>query len=71
MPFISKEEISPEIRGRYEKRYKAQLKEALLNPGLSAEQREHLREQIRSAGKPKVYKAESLPKPGAISFQKS
>ena len=71
MPFISRHQIDPEIREKFDKRYKAQLKEALLTPGLSASQRAHLRNQIRSLGQSKTYLADSPPKPGAISFQKT
>jgi hypothetical protein len=68
MPFIAREDIAPEVRGKYEAQHKTRLREALLNPGLTAAQRIHLREQIRSVGKPKVYSADTPPKPGAISF---
>jgi len=59
MPFISREQIDPKIRAKYERKYKAQLKEALLNPGLTDEQKAYLRDQIRSIGQPKVYQAGS------------
>lgn len=68
MPFIARDQIDPEIRAKYEAKHKAQLREALLHPGLSAAQRQHLHDSIRSIGKPKVYSADSPPKPGAISF---
>lgn len=69
MPFVSREDIPADVRAAHEKRYKMQLKEALLNPGLTAAQRDHLRAQIRAVGQPKVYSADSPPKPGAVSFQ--
>ena len=69
MPFISRDQIDPAVKARYEGRYKSQLKEALLNPGLTAQQRIYLREQIRAIGQPKTYQSESPSKPGAVSFQ--
>ena len=66
MPFVSRKDIAPEVRARHEARHKRQLREALLTPGLSAAQREHLKTQIDSVGKAKVYKPESHPKPGAF-----
>ena len=68
MPFLSRDSIDPAIRAQHEGQYKAQLKAALHTPGLSAAQREHLREQIRSVGQAKVYLADSPPKAGAMSF---
>jgi len=68
MPVVSRQDIPDEVRARYEGRYKTQLKEALLSPGLTAGQREHLREQIRNLGKPKTYRADSPPKAGAIAL---
>lgn len=71
MPFLRREDIDPELRAKHDARYKRQMKEALLTPGLTASQREHLREQIRGVGQSKVYSADSSPKPGAISFQRT
>jgi hypothetical protein len=70
VPFLSRQEISPELRAKYEGRYKAQLREALHNPNLSAEAREHLRQQVKAVGEAKVYTADAPPKPGALSFPK-
>ena len=69
MPFLLREQVSPEIRKPYEGAYKGQLRQALTNPGLSVEQRERIKTQLAEVGKPKVYRADSPPKPGAISFR--
>jgi len=71
MPFVSREDIDLDVRAKYDKRYKAQLREALHNPGLTAEQRKHLQAQIRQVGQPKVYSADSAPKPGAFKAGES
>ena len=59
MPFISRDQIDPKIRAKFDEKYKAQLKEALHNPNLTTVERESLRAQIRQVGKPKVYNAKS------------
>lgn len=70
MPFIKREDIDPKIRAPYEGRHKASLRAALHNPGLTAEQRQHLLDQIRAIGQPKVYDPISPAKLGAITFTK-
>lgn len=70
MPFIAREEIDPDLRAKHDSRYKAQLRKALHNAGLSAEARAHLHKQVQAVGKPKVYKADTPPKLGALSFPK-
>ena len=70
MPFIRREDIDPKIRAPYEGRHKASLRAALHDPGLTAEGRKHLLDQIRAIGQPKVYHANSPAKLGAISFDK-
>ena len=69
MPFIQSIAISSELRKQHESAYKAQLRQALTNPGLSAEQYKRIKDQIVEIGKSKVYRVDSPPKPGAISFQ--
>jgi len=69
MPFIRRDQISSEVRKPYEGTYKTQLRQALTNPGLTAEQRKCIKDQLAEVGKPKVYRADTPPKPGAISFQ--
>jgi hypothetical protein len=68
MPLIAREEIDPALRARYEGRYKAQLRDAMHAPGLTAVAREHLRAQIRTLSEGKVYVADSPPKEGALAL---
>jgi hypothetical protein len=51
---------------RAEKDYKTQLRAALSQPGLSAEQRREIQLRLGQIGQPKVYDAKSPPLPGAI-----
>jgi len=66
MPILSRHGIDPDIRGPYERQYKAQLRQALSNPGLTAEQRGRIKAELDQVGKPRVYDADSPPVPGAI-----
>jgi len=68
MPFVRTEDIDPKVRQRHITRRKQQLRESLGNPGLTAEQRERIQEEIRGLGGRKVYSADSPPRPGAMSF---
>lgn len=69
MPFIQRESISPNIKRPYEVAYKASLRKALTNPGLTVDQRQQIKDQMQELGKSKIYTKNSIPKPGAISFQ--
>ena len=66
MPFVSREQLDPKLRAKHEKTYKTQLRQALTNPSLTQEQKEALLLELKSVGGPKVYKADTPPKPGAI-----
>jgi hypothetical protein len=68
MPFIRRQDIDPEMRARHDKKAKARLREALLNPGLMAEQRTSIRQELALIGPSRIYDAERPPRPGAISF---
>ena len=68
MPFISQRQIGLNLRSKAEKDYKAQLRSALLNPTLSAEQRLDIRARLARVGQPRVYDASSPPLPGAIQL---
>ena len=68
MPFVHQEQISSTVRSKYETALKEQLRQALLAPGLTSDQRKAIKEQLNNLGQPKVYRAGSPPKPGAISF---
>ena len=69
MPFLSRSHIEKELRKPHEVAYKSQLRQSLGNPGLSADQRQQIKDQLSRVGKPKVYRADSPPRPGAISFK--
>jgi len=66
MPFISRDQIPAHLRAKAEKDHKTQLRQALLNPANTAEQKDFIRRGLASVGKPKVYSADSPVKPGAI-----
>lgn len=68
MPFLSKDQIDPHLRKKHEDALRERLRQSLLNPGLTAEQRLAIRQQLESIGQPKVYDANSPALPGAISF---
>ena len=68
MPFLCREKIKPAIRKPYEDAYKEELRRALLAPGLTAEQRKSIKEQLAGVGRPRDYRADTPPKPGAVSF---
>ena len=68
MPFICREEIDPSLRQRFEGTHKAKLRQSLLDPGLTEMQQKNIRAQLEQLGKPKVYRADSPPRPGAICF---
>lgn len=68
MPFVHRQSIDSEICKPHNAAYKAQLREALLNPGLSANDRKRIKDQLAGVGQGKVYRAATPPKPGAIVF---
>ena len=68
MPFITQRDLSAALRARSEKDHRAQLRAALLNPGLSAEQRQDIQLRLSQIGQPKVYDAAAPAVPGAIRF---
>ena len=69
MPFICREDVDLDLRQRFNGAHKAKLRQSLLDPGLTAEQQKNIRAQLDQIGKPKTYRADSLPRPGAISFE--
>jgi len=70
MPFIKRQDVAPELRAKHDKEWRAKLKQALTNPTLTAEDRRHVQAQLDEVGKPKTYRADSPPRPGAVSFEK-
>lgn len=69
MPFIRRQEVDPVLRQRFDESHKATLRASLLNPALTKEQFRGIKSQIESVGQPKVYQADSLPRPGSIIFE--
>jgi hypothetical protein len=69
MPFIRRPDIDPEIRAIHDKKTKANLRAALLNPGLSAEQSARIRQELAMLGPARIYDADRPHRPGAISFE--
>jgi hypothetical protein len=68
MPFLSRENVPLAIRRKHEDAYKNRLRQSLLDPSLSAEQRKQVKRELDGVGKPKEYRADTPPPPGAISF---
>jgi hypothetical protein len=69
MPFIRRQEVDPKLLEASNKATKEQLRKALLNPGLNAEQRQRIKEEIALLGLGgRVYDPARPPRPGAISF---
>ena len=64
--FISRQQIPLKVRRLHAERYKRDLRKALLNPSLSEEQRGYIKQRIGEVDKPKQYRADSPPPPGAI-----
>jgi len=67
MPFIRRQDIDPELLAVHDREHKATLRKGLLNPGLSAEQRQRIREELALVGMPRIYSKDRPPRPGAIS----
>ena len=64
--FISRQQIPLKVRRLHVERYKKELRQALLNPALTDEQREYIRKRLTEVGKPKQYRSDAPPPPGAI-----
>lgn len=68
MPILTRAGLDPTLRRLHDKKYKAQLREALGNLGLSPEQRGRIKAELDQVGKPRVYDASSPSMPGAIKL---
>ena len=69
MPFLRRQQVDPKLLEASTKKVKEQLRTALLNPALTAEQRQSIKEEIALMGVgTRVYDANRPPRPGAISF---
>ena len=71
MPFLSQDQIKPEVKKKHLEKYKRQLKESLMNPLITPDQMADLKEKLRRVGKPKIYDPNSSPPPGAIEINQS
>ena len=68
MPFIRRKDIDPDLRASSDKKAKGRLRESLLNPGLSSDQRTQIRQELALLGPERIYDADRPARPGAISF---
>jgi hypothetical protein len=66
MPVISQADIDDEIRLKCLEEYRDSLRKSLMNPGLTGEQRRSIKATLAGLGKPKEYREDSPPPPGAI-----
>jgi len=67
MHHLSQQHIDMKVRRPYLVRYKAQLVEALRDPGLSEAQVGRVRNSLTRLGKPKIYSAEAISPRGAVN----
>ena len=68
MPFLTRQKMDPKLRTDSEKAHRAKLRQALLTPGMTAEQKAQIKAEIGQIGKPKNYEGVP-PKPGAHEFE--
>ena len=68
MPFLSRQQINPVVLDQYAGQHKERLRQSLMDPSLTAEQRASIKDQLNALALkgPKVYRRDSLPKAGAI-----
>lgn len=66
MPFLRRANLDPKLLAKHDKEYKDKIRQALSNPGLLKEQLDHLRVELKNVGRPKQYRLDTPPKPGAI-----
>ena len=66
MPVISQDDIDDEIRLKYLEEYRGTLRQKLIDPSLTGEQRRSIKQTLADLGKTKEYKEDSPPPPGAI-----
>lgn len=71
MPFLSRQQINPDVLAQHLGEHRDRLRQILLDPSLTADQRLAVKGQLQSIGQakgPKVYRQDSPAKPGAIDF---
>lgn len=59
MPFISRDQVDPEVRKKFDAEHKARLRRTLSDLSLTKEQRAYLTSQLSLVGQPKQYVTES------------
>jgi hypothetical protein len=59
--FISQEDMPMKLRRPHLDRYKRQLRDALMNPGMAEHDKAKVRVKLAAVGKPKVYGKISVP----------
>ena len=55
MPFITLAQVDPVARQKAEQELRTRLRQALLGPALTTEQKTSLKKELDALGKPKVY----------------
>ena len=68
MPFVSRTEIDQKVLVASMDKYRQRLRQALLDPALTGEQRQNIKDRLANLGKPKVYSGDTPPPPGAIEL---
>ena len=68
MPFVSRTDIDQKVLAASLDTYRQRLRQALLDPALTGEQRQHIKDRLANLGKPKVYSEDSPPPAGAIEL---
>jgi hypothetical protein len=68
MPFVRRSEVDPKVLKKHEAKVKANLRQQLHNPALTAEAKAELKAKIAQVSAAKVYSKDSPPPAGAISF---
>lgn len=68
MPVLSRRNISRKTRGPHEQEYRQKLRESLLDSTLTDTQRKRVKQQLDSIDKPKKYRADDPPPPGALEI---
>jgi hypothetical protein len=68
MPFVSRAEIDQKVLVASMDTYRQRLRQALLDPALTGDQRQNIKERLTNLGQPKVYREDTPPPPGAIEL---
>jgi hypothetical protein len=68
VPFLGRHQIDPKVRAKHEEHHRAKLKEALLNPHLTEEQRDSIQRQLTPSTPPSLAaaRAQYVPAPPPV-----